>query len=367
MSAEHQPEHTRHTRPPHPPTPQTDSAFDNFWDRLVAAETSRLHPAAQHAGAQPTADESEWTFVMRPLIGAAHIEPRAQRLASNARHVQTGTPGLSVGPGYDFSYEEYAMEDGLEAHIDDEAGSLWASSQRAQPSRLPSAVLVHQPWNAGVAWKPYVYQQPVANSLAQVRNANEAFRHRALPGMDADRSKYYIVSSGVHALPLECTSADDWGRNTVDNIFSLTTSAYISTRPRNVHLELSLNSCCVVERILIRSSMTSPPCCELMVFASTRRCSFDELSRFDDFTFAKYEQAAMNGGFGLAEPLPIAYFWLSEEEEYHQLQILPQGVCCKYLYLKLLRGMRPSRLMSLRLVRVYGWSGSRAFSDTTIC
>ncbi|KAJ2401295.1 hypothetical protein GGI23_001495 [Coemansia sp. RSA 2559] len=116
--------------------------------------------------------------------------------------------------------------------------------------------------------------------------------------------------------------------------------------------------------------MASPPCCELMVFASSKRCHFSEFTRYDGYTFEKYERLVSRvekGRVALNDPIPVAYFWLSEEEEYQQMQILPHGVCCKYLYLKLLRGRSSNQRMSLRFIRVFGWNGPRAFAETTIC
>ncbi|KAJ2520367.1 hypothetical protein GGI11_002314 [Coemansia sp. RSA 2049] len=253
-------------------------------------------------------------------------------------------------------------------------------------SAAPASVVVRQPWNKEtVPWRPYVYQQPLPNinssasSNIQVRNAADGYKHQTLPGTDSDRTKEYSVHSGVRVLPVDCTNADDMGRGTLDNMFTTNSTLYITSRTENVHLELSLAQPtaqlqhCVIERILVRSSMASPPCCELMAFASSRRCTFSEFARYDDFTFEKYERLASKfqgngaGHLPVDDPVPIAYFWLSEEEEYQQLQILPQGMCCRFLYLKLLRGRAPNQRMSLRLVRVFGWCGPRAFAETTIC
>ncbi|KAJ2865011.1 hypothetical protein GGI22_001596 [Coemansia erecta] len=253
-----------------------------------------------------------------------------------------------------------------------------APTNGAASSSAATSVVIRQPWNkTTIPWRPFVYQQPLPNSNNQVRNATERYKHHMLPGTGADKTKEYAVHSGVRSLPVSCTNADDMGRGTLDNMFATNSTLYITSRHENVHLELSLASPqaneqqhCVVERILVRSSMASPPCCELMVFASSKRCHFSEFTRYDGYTFEKYERLVSRvekGRVALNDPIPVAYFWLSEEEEYQQMQILPHGVCCKYLYLKLLRGRSSNQRMSLRFIRVFGWNGPRAFAETTIC
>ncbi|KAJ2557984.1 hypothetical protein EV175_001026 [Coemansia sp. RSA 1933] len=285
-----------------------------------------------------------WRMIMARDVNGAPVHTVLRARSADALHSRAPTPYVQIG------------------------GS--------PPASVATSVVIRQPWNkTTIPWRPYVYQQPLPNSNAQVRNVTERYKHHALPGTDADKTNEYQVHSGVRTLPVDCTNADDMGRGTLDNMFTTNSTLYITSGHENVHLELSLASQesapqhSVVERILVRSSMASPPCCELMVFASSRRCNFSEFARYNGYTFEKYERLAAKVASGgtVKDPIPIAYFWLSEEEEYQQMQILPHGVCCKYLYLKLLRGRSSNQRMSLRLVRVFGWNGPRAFAEATMC
>ncbi|KAJ2390811.1 hypothetical protein GGI05_003122 [Coemansia sp. RSA 2603] len=109
-----------------------------------------------------------------------------------------------------------------------------------------------------------------------------------------------------------------------------------------------------------------------MVFASSRRLNFSELRKYDNFTFAQYESLSKQIGIETAkgnhipDPRPIAYFWMEYEESYKQLQILPQGITCRYLYIKMIRGRGDNKAMSLKYIRVYGWDGPRAFSESAL-
>ncbi|KAJ2798130.1 hypothetical protein H4R20_004932 [Coemansia guatemalensis] len=253
---------------------------------------------------------------------------------------------------------------------------------RNVPKGPGATTVVRQPWNRDRLWRPYVYQTPIAEPPRRFRDAGGRYKHSPLPEDDTDSMPLYAINSGVRPLSLKCTNADDMGRGSLNNLFFPNSSLFLTSRARNVHLELSFDSDPssassrarhhVVERILIMSSMVAPPCTEVMVFASSRRCNFSELSKYDNFTFADYERlsakyAHQNTKSFLKDPLPIAYFWLSIEEEYEQLQNLPQGICCKYLYFKLLRGVSSDPKMSLRMIRVFGWDGPRTFSDAAIC
>ncbi|KAJ2776020.1 hypothetical protein H4R18_005906 [Coemansia javaensis] len=258
-------------------------------------------------------------------------------------------------------------------------------SKRGAPD---TSVVVRQPWNRTRAWRPYVYQPLPTGAAALADRSRQLMAHT---DADAGQSQQYALHAGVGPVALDCTNADDMGRGSLNNMFFPNSSLFITSRPRNVHLELSLVPStdvdpaapspgssapgrrarhCVVERIFVMSSMAKPPCTELMVFASSRRCNFSELRKYDDYTFAQYEQLSASIAASPApppDPLPIAYFWLPFEDEYEQLQVLPQGVSCRYLYVKLLRGdgIRPT--MSLRLIRVFGWDGPRSFSETALC
>ncbi|KAJ1819816.1 hypothetical protein LPJ75_001093 [Coemansia sp. RSA 2598] len=259
----------------------------------------------------------------------------------------------------------------------------------AAPSALPSSpartnpqisIAVRQHWNNDRVWKPYIYKQLVPNSEDLMRDTQNEAKQNFVRGMGHELSRLYCVHSQVHRLYAECTNADDMGRGTLYNIFSSGRTLFVTTRPENVNLELSFSpdhaspKHYVVERIMIQSSRAlHTPCTEIMVFASSRRCSFEELKKYDSYTFAQYEKLSANleaknkGGLEIADPRPIAYFWLEFEESYKQLQLLPQGVPCRYLYFKLLRGLKNSSVMSLRSVRIYGWDGPRAFAESALC
>ncbi|KAI8325509.1 hypothetical protein GQ54DRAFT_295347 [Martensiomyces pterosporus] len=254
-------------------------------------------------------------------------------------------------------------------------------SRRGASSRPQASLIVRQAWNKERAWKPHIYQEPVPNiNLGVVPNAYQRERQFNMPGAWTDTSRQFSVNPAIHVLDFDCTNADDMGRGSLNNLFAADKSMFVTTRAANVNLELAFipdqgsahTRHCVVERILIQSPLARPPCTELMVFASSRRCSFSELARYDDYTFAKYEKLAkrierLGNNASLDDPLPIAYFWLSEEEGYKQLQCLPQGKACKYVYVKMLRGQVPGQPMSLRLIRIFGWQGPRSFSEAAIC
>ncbi|PIA16343.1 hypothetical protein COEREDRAFT_81314 [Coemansia reversa NRRL 1564] len=250
------------------------------------------------------------------------------------------------------------------------------------PKGPGATTIVRQPWNRDRLWRPYIYQHPIADPLGRFGDAGGRSKNGALSEADIDSMRLYTINSGIKPLSLKCTNADDMGRGSLNNLFFPNSSLFLTSRAKNVNLEISFDSDPssassrthhhVVERILVMSSMVAPPCTELMVFASSRRCNFSELSKYDNFTFADYERlsakfASKTTKSLLKDPLPIAYFWLSIEEEYEQLQNLPQGICCKYLYFKLLRGDSSDPKMSLRMIRVFGWDGPRTFSDAAIC
>ncbi|KAJ1962875.1 hypothetical protein GGI12_002387 [Dipsacomyces acuminosporus] len=248
-------------------------------------------------------------------------------------------------------------------------------------SEPQSSMIVRQTWNKDQAWKPHVYQEAVPNiNNGVVPNAYQRERQLNLPGTTTERYRSFSVNPSIHMLEFDCTNADDMGHGSVNNIFTADRSLFITTRSKNVNLELSFISDqglphsrhCIVERIMIQSSMSRPPCTELMVFASSRRCGFSELAKYDNFTFAKYEALVRKierrgQKVKLDDPLPIAYFWLSEEDRYKQMQALPQGKACKYIYIKMLRGHQPGQAMSLRHIRVFGWTGPCSFSEASIC
>ncbi|KAJ2618094.1 hypothetical protein H4S08_000018 [Coemansia sp. RSA 1365] len=250
------------------------------------------------------------------------------------------------------------------------------------PKGPGATTIVRQPWNRDRSWRPYIYQHPIADPPRRFRDAGGHSKQGALSEADIDSMRLYTINSGIKPLSLKCTNADDMGRGSLSNLFFPNSSLFLTSRAKNVNLELSFDSDSssassrahhhVVERILVMSSMVAPPCTEIMVFASSRRCNFSELSKYDNYTFADYERlsakfASKNTNSFLKDPLPIAYFWLAIEEEYEQLQNLPQGICCKYLYFKLLRGDSSDPKMSLRMIRVFGWDGPRTFSDAAIC
>ncbi|KAJ1836330.1 hypothetical protein LPJ63_000353 [Coemansia sp. RSA 2711] len=240
-----------------------------------------------------------------------------------------------------------------------------ATMPRSKGSGPPSSVIVRQAWNAPHAWRPYVYQPPGADTT----RLPSADRQGILAGGTVDAARPCAVHSELAPLALRCTGGDD-ARGAFRHALTLNSMLFQTSRTRNVHVELAVGrGHCVVERILVVSSMASPPCSELMVFASSRRCDLAELRCYDNFTFAQYEQLAAKIARDGAPPgpRPIAYFWLSFEEEYEQMQVLPEGVACRYLYVKLLRGPDADSCMSLRLLRVFGWEGPRSFAEAAIC
>ncbi|KAJ2470392.1 hypothetical protein GGI02_002952 [Coemansia sp. RSA 2322] len=251
--------------------------------------------------------------------------------------------------------------------------------QPPPPSILPatahSSVTVRQPWNRERAWSPYVYQQPLPNNaVGGVRATIEGIKQNTLPGMGREQARLYSVHSSICELTLDCLSTSDGEDGTASfrSMLRANSAVYTTSSPTNVHVELCFvpRRHCVVERILVQSAKTFPRCTELMVFASSRRCKLEELNAYDGFTFAHYERLAgiiKQYPDRLPEPLPIAYFWFSFEENYKQLQVLPHGVACKYLYVKLLRGDGATLGQALRTMRVYGWSGARSFSEAVIC
>ncbi|KAJ2854817.1 hypothetical protein J3B02_002489, partial [Coemansia erecta] len=260
-------------------------------------------------------------------------------------------------------------------------GASTALSRNPARANAQTSITVRQHWNKDRAWMPYIYKQLVPNSLDLLRDTQNEAKQNFVRGLGHELSHLYCVHSQIHPLYVECTNADDMGRGTLYNIFSSGRTLFITSRAENVNLELAFSSDhatskhCVVERIMIQSSRAlHTPCTEIMVFASSRRCSFAELKKYDNYTFAKYEKlsarlgAKNEKGMEIPDPRPIAYFWLEFEESYKQLQLLPQGVTCRYLYFKLIRGLSNSKVMSLRSIRVYGWdSGPRAFAESALC
>ncbi|KAJ2162683.1 hypothetical protein GGF46_000408 [Coemansia sp. RSA 552] len=242
------------------------------------------------------------------------------------------------------------------------------------------SVIVRQAWNRERKWKPYIYQEPSTHRNPWQDNLHDHLGQRAAVAEGSNKRHNYAIHSGVSMLSLACTNADDMGNGSLSNMFTPNTDAYVTSRAANVHLELAFttdpvpenNHHRVVERIMVMSSHTLP-CAELMVFASSRRCTFSEFRKYNRFTFAQYEQLAAKiehqgaSATTLSDPLPIAYFWLTAEDEYEQLQVLPQGISCKYLYVKLLRGPVTDQKMSLLLIRAYGWDGTRSFSEAALC
>ncbi|KAJ1723355.1 hypothetical protein LPJ53_002303 [Coemansia erecta] len=252
-----------------------------------------------------------------------------------------------------------------------------SSSRKRYDNQI--TVTVRQSWNKERVWKPYIYQEPVPNGRVSMRSLARNVDSHTMRGMDNERAQLYSVHSEIHPIHVECTNADDMGRGTLNNMFSPGNMLFVTSRQNNVNIELAfdhdhkLAKHRVVERILIQSSRSScMPCTELMVFASSRRLNFSELRKYDNFTFAQYEALSEQigteaaKGIHAADPRPIAYFWMEYEESYKQLQILPQGVTCKYLYIKMIRGRGDSKAMSLKFIRVYGWDGPRAFSESAL-
>ncbi|KAJ2875969.1 hypothetical protein GGH93_001174 [Coemansia aciculifera] len=264
--------------------------------------------------------------------------------------------------------------------LDDErpprAARLQSSSRTPSTTGAHSSVIVRQPWNTDHAWSPYIYQEPVPNSaLGGLRATYQGAKDHTLPGTGLERSRLYSMHSSIAELRLNYLSTnDDYTRSGSHprNMLRTSTAFYTTASRSNVHIELCFepDRHCVVERIFVQAPTSKPRCTELMVFASNRRCSLEELSKYDDFTFAQYEMLAQDiksHPDHLPDPMPIAYFWLAYEDRYKQIQILPRGVTCKHLYVVMLRGDRVNQAMGLQTFRVYGWSGARAFSEVTIC
>ncbi|KAJ1900754.1 hypothetical protein LPJ66_001266 [Kickxella alabastrina] len=276
------------------------------------------------------------------------------------------------------------------------AARATAASARSARGGAQVSVTVRQQWAKDRTWKPYIYHPAAVNSNNSIRDTYIGIKMHTLRGMQGEQSRLYSVHSEIRPLSMKCSNADDTGHGTLDNIFLSNSTAFVTSRATNVNLELSfveengLPRHTIVERIMIQASLSRfPPCTELMFFASSRRCTFSELEQYDNYTFAQYEQLAARiesqnsatsasasaGDSGdaiqvknlMCDPLPIAYFWLAHEEGYKQLQVLPQGVACKYLYVKMLRGARGSKSMTLQTVRIFGWNGPRAFYEAALC
>ncbi|KAJ2380060.1 hypothetical protein H4S02_006871 [Coemansia sp. RSA 2611] len=239
-----------------------------------------------------------------------------------------------------------------------------------------SSVVVRQPWNTDLAWSPYIYQQPAPNSaLGVIHETHQGIKDHTLPGTGLERSRLYSLHSSIAELRLNYVITNDEyssGSPSPRNMLRANSACFTTNSLSNVHVELCFEPSrhCVVERIFVQAPTTGPRCTELMVFASNRRCCLDELDKYDDYTFAQYEDLARdikNHPDALTDPMPVAYFWLAYEDGYRQIQILPRGVSCKYLYVLMLRGESVNKAMGLKTFRVYGWSGSRAFSEVTIC
>ncbi|KAJ2747363.1 hypothetical protein GGI20_000614 [Coemansia sp. BCRC 34301] len=239
-----------------------------------------------------------------------------------------------------------------------------------------ASVIVRQPWNADIAWSPFIYQQPTPNSiLGDIRETYQSIKHNTLLEAFRERSSLYSVHSLIGELPLGFLSTNDdyeSGSSNPSNMLRTNSAAYITTDTSNVNVELRFESGrhCVIERIFVQSAFLKPRCTEVMVLASSRRCNLDELKKYDGFTFSHYEQLAhliKSQSGHLPDPLPIAYFWLSFEDNYSQIQVLSRGISCKYLYVKMLRGARAGQKMGLRSLRVFGWSGVRPFAETALC
>ncbi|KAJ2822719.1 hypothetical protein FBU31_004506, partial [Coemansia sp. 'formosensis'] len=210
------------------------------------------------------------------------------------------------------------------------------SSPSAPPTTdVHSSVMVRQPWNTEHAWGPYIYQQPVPNNaLGGVRATYQGVKDRTLPGTDLERSPLYSLHSAIAELRLNFISTNDnYARSSTHprNMLRTSYASYTTTSRTNVHVELCFepDRHCVVERIFVQAPTTRPRCTELMVFASNRRCNLEELNKYDGFTFAQYEKLAqeIKGNPKLSpDPMPIAHFWLTYEDGYKQLQVLPRGV-----------------------------------------
>ncbi|KAJ2488624.1 hypothetical protein IWW37_004646 [Coemansia sp. RSA 2050] len=247
----------------------------------------------------------------------------------------------------------------------------------SSPARgVNSSVVVRQPWNADHGWSPYIYQQPAPNSaLGAVHETYQGVKDRTLPGTGLERSRLYSLHSSIAELRLNYVSTnDDYSSSSPHprNMLRANSACFTTNSRSNVHVELCFEPSrhCVVEHIFVQAPTTGPRCTELMVFASNRRCCLDELDKYDDYTFAQYENLVRDiksHPDTLTDPVPVAYFWLAYEDGYMQIQILPRGVSCKYLYLVMLRGESANKAMGLKTFRVYGWSGSRAFSEVMIC
>ncbi|KAJ1660125.1 hypothetical protein GGF44_003637 [Coemansia sp. RSA 1694] len=289
------------------------------------------------------------------------------------------------------SYEEWYAHNFLDVNtlglLDEDDEERSPRAERRQPAatapptseeRGSGSVVVRQPWNTDISWTPYIYQQPAPNSrLGDLRETYQGIKHHTLPGTFREQSRLYSVHSSIIELPLNFLSTnDDYGSDSDSssdprNMLRNNSAPFITSKSSDVNVELCFepDRHCVVEHIFVQSA-PRPRCTELMVFASNRRCSLDDLGKYDGFTFADYEKLAHSfkrQPNHLPDLLPIAYFWLSFEDRYRQLQVLPRGISCKYLYVKMLRSDRSDENMGLRIFRVYGWSGARSFAEATIC
>ncbi|KAJ1872234.1 hypothetical protein LPJ55_003254 [Coemansia sp. RSA 990] len=240
-----------------------------------------------------------------------------------------------------------------------------AEARRARASLTPApthkrrgpegGVIVRRPWNSPQKWRPHIHN-PEDNKLS-ARDAAACALH-----------------TDIHVLDMKVIDTDDnAGERTMENVLKPNSALFQTSRAQNVNLELHTPGFqhCVVERILVVSSMTAPPCTELMIFASSDpNLYIPDLRHYDNFTFAQYEDLAARIASGAEEPpdpMPIAYFWLVQEEEYEQMQVLSEGVTCTNLFVKLLRGPSGNSNMALRLIRFFGWSTPRSIAEAAIC
>ncbi|KAJ1679833.1 hypothetical protein EV182_001239 [Spiromyces aspiralis] len=114
----------------------------------------------------------------------------------------------------------------------------------------------------------------------------------------------------------------------------------------------------------------------MMVFVSNNDLPLNSLDKYHDCTFEDYERLvreikAQPVGTPLPDPLPVAYFWLSQEFGYVQSQTLEVGRGCAYVYLKLLRsdspfGNRDGNVISLRYIHLEGYYGPQSFPTVSL-
>ncbi|KAJ1917815.1 hypothetical protein H4219_003006, partial [Mycoemilia scoparia] len=247
--------------------------------------------------------------------------------------------------------------------------------------------MIHRPWRRPQPWTPNIFHTEFSGEES-----------RATPFYSEQQTMK--MSHHFSLLPFRFVSSDGGqkGPNGFECALKNNSKIYTSNKNRNVNIKLAFapnhldnkrhgnkdsastsalqrsqhqRAFCVLEQISILSTnKIETPCTEAMIFVSNTNHSIDSLDIYDNFTFHDYEKLVCDikkRGIGkdkkpLPDPLPVAYFWLSEEIGYSQTQTLKSGRGCAYVYIKLLR---PCWNTEMDYELPYGRRGSAARSRRT--